>query len=158
MSSKNIYGVKFYARPFMVTDLLLLNIRKEQIEFHYMVQDKLEYALQIAKTSDPLTVLDYDNNILLVGGIAPTFNKNGEGFFLLGEHFEKVFKDEPIRLTKGIKKYIIESPFDRVHTTVKANFEQAEKLVRLFGFRKEGTMVKGGYDGNDLHMYGWVRE
>ncbi len=153
-----IYGEKFYARPYRVADLLLLEIRQEQIEFHYMIKDKLKYSLMIERTKNPFTVLDYDDNILLIGGINPTYNKIGEGFFLLGSHFEKAFLKEPIRLTKGIKKYIIESEFDRVQTTVRSNFDKAEKLVRLLGFQKEGTMRKGGFDGNDLYMYGWVRE
>ena len=147
----------FQIRDFHIKDMFNIKIRKEQEEVLTFANYKLDYANMISRCYAPKTLINSEGKPVWIAGIQYLHNKCGEGFFLTGDGFEEAFKIAPIFFLKIMKQYMVESPFNRLQTFVKKDFTKAEKLVILMGLQKEGTLIQGGYAGEDVHLYAWVR-
>ena len=144
-------------RPYRVSDMLLINVTKEQPEFYLRAKDRLEFALYIENAHKPVTIECDDGTICFIAGAYPYTDKAAEGFFIIGDKFIENFNKTPLLIIKTMLYYIKNSPFDRIQTLVYSDFKKAKKLVELLGLTKEGTLRKGSLDNKDVDMYAWIR-
>jgi hypothetical protein len=148
----------FLIRPFQVSDIFEIEIRKEQSEFYKMGFDLEEYGRLLYNSYQPLTLVDKYSKIVWIAGMMPLSMYTAEAYFLTADGFEEAFKEAPKFFIKALREGVIESPFKRVQTWCIADFKKAEKLIRVLGFEYEGTLRKASIDGKDIKMFSMVKD
>lgn len=75
---------------------------------------------------------------------------------LMAESFVKVKKELIWVLRESIGHYMRELELSRVHATIRADFPNAEKWIKVVGFEKEGLMRGYGPDKEDHFLFAKV--
>lgn len=75
---------------------------------------------------------------------------------LMADCFVKVKKELIWVLRESIGHYMRELELSRVHATIRADFPNAEKWIKIVGFEKEGLMRCYGPDKEDHFLFAKV--
>jgi hypothetical protein len=75
---------------------------------------------------------------------------------ILDTHFVKYTKEFIYVLRESSVYYMKELGLTRVHATIRADFHNAEKWIKIVGFEKEGVMRNYGPDGEDHILFAKV--
>lgn len=142
---------------FSHSHLGMFTIRKEQPVVKY-IDNLVDYGILLEKnTYRPRTVFINDE-VLFVGGIITRWGTCGEGYFLFSDKASELFKHHGRDVIKGTREYIENSPYTRVETPCPKDFVEAQKFLRVIGFKQEGLMRKYGPQEEDMYLYSWIRE
>jgi hypothetical protein len=113
---------------------------------------KPEYGVALQKGGPCFTALDGDR-VLGCAGVVKMWEGRDQAWALLardcGGHF--------IGIYRGIRRFLELHDTRRIEATVDARFDAGHRLMRLLGFKREGTMLAYLADGRDCDLYSLVR-
>ena len=111
---------------------------------------------QIQATEDiahAFTVMD-DDRVLACGGVTDYWPGRGECWAT----FTKDVKKEFVLITRAAKTVIDSYPGRRVEASVRCDFEEGHRWIRLLGFKLEAERLEKYLpDGSDVSLYSKVK-
>lgn len=149
----------FEIRETTPSDLLLINVRKEQEEVHYIFNNrKIEYIhFLLTKVAFCFTIVKGDIPVFIGGGMFVQPH-NLEIFSFISDDFHEHFKTRPLQFIKTIKFVINSAVARRKQVTARLGFTQAIKLIKVLGFTEEGILRKFLPDGGDAIIFSKVED
>tara|TARA_R100001460_G_scaffold49755_1_gene87973 strand:- start:1122 stop:1562 length:441 start_codon:yes stop_codon:yes gene_type:complete len=124
--------------------------------------EKIRPAIEISQFVETMVVKNLaftgvqDGKIIACGGIYPIWNGVGDAWFL----GTNMIFDHPLKVTKIVKKYLIElmnlNNFHRVQAYVRHDWENAQRWIEVLGMQVEGTARKYSTDGRDHILFSRV--
>lgn len=148
----------FFIRKSMAGDVLLLDIRKEQMDtFDNTDADRvIRTHAWIAQLTPMHYTIFYKETMLLIANVMPLMSGTAEISFLVDNAFVNAEKDVKKMLIVGFRKALYELPFRRLEAKVKDEFEIGRTFVERLGFEQEGVLRKYGPE-NDYIMYSLIK-
>ena len=124
--------------------------------------EKIRPAIEVSQFVETMVVKNLsftgvlNGQIIACGGIYPIWDGVGDAWFI-GTNM--VF-NHPIKVTKIVKKYLIElmsgNNFHRVQAYVRHDWEDAQRWIEVLGMQKEGIVRKYSPDGRDHILFSKV--
>ena len=97
-----------------------------------------------------------DDRVLALGGIVPLWSGVGEAWSLMTPEALTHIKELHAKAKKVLESFFNQG-WQRIQTTVRADFGQGKNWLEHLGFEDEGTMEKYGPDGKDYIRYALVK-
>jgi len=141
-------------RDFQPSDAFAIELRPQDSE-RAVVRDSREWK-DIVDKSVAYTLL-YDDEILCCGGVCFYRKRFGEAWILCSRKAE----EHPIATFRTARRVIddIMKLYDmyRVQATVQCDWFEAQRFIKLLGFKWEGTLWRYGPDGSNYQMYSRIK-
>lgn len=96
----------------------------------------------------------YKETLLMAGGIIPYWNGRGQVWTI----FSPAAKSYFVSLFRAIKRYLVESGFNRIEASCCPEDKRARRRLDMLGFKLDcERAVRFLPDGTDQSLYSWVR-
>lgn len=136
--------------PFEPEHLEVLLLQPSQAILQPLLSDR-NYGVNLHRGGPAYSALVGDQVIACMG-LIPAWEHRAMAWGLIaaeaGPHF--------VRITKAVMRTMELHPFRRIETSVRRDFQQGHRWVRLLGFEREGTMRCYSPDGGDYDLYARV--
>lgn len=139
-------------RPFRAEDLALLAVQPmQELELALLSQ---QARRMLEQKSEPAVTAMEGDEVIGCAGIVPVVEPRAIWWVFLS----RAAGPHMLALARLGKRLLVSSRFDRVETTVRADFPEGHRLARLVGLKDEtpGGMQKYGPNGAE-HLYARVR-
>jgi len=141
-------------RDFHPSDAFAIELRPEDSK-RAIIRDSREWK-DIVDKSVAYTLM-CDDEILCCGGVCFYRKQFGEAWILCSRKAE----EHPVATVRATKRVIddIMKTHDmyRIQATVQCDWVEAQKFIKLLGFKWEGTLRRYGPDRSDYFMYSRIK-
>lgn len=99
-----------------------------------------------------------DGKIYACGGVYPMWSGVGQCWMIAAKDYKKYKLNIARYMREVIEVAGNQFGFKRIQGTVRANHHEAVKFLEWMKFKKEGTLRRYGYNGQDHIMYSRVTD
>lgn len=140
-----------------IVEMIKNGVRNEKELLYAYATNPMFLDHYMTAGGDTMVTITYDDEPLIICVLIKSSEDKGEFLAFIGSNIKNKFNHKIHSALLAVLNFY-KTRVKKLVATCERNARTNDRLIRHFGFKKEGCVRKGNAFGNDLNIYGLMTE